>query len=264
MSTIGENIKLTVYGRSHDELVGMKLMGIPAGLPVDIEALQAFMERRAPGRNEWSTSRKEPDKVEFISGVAGGMTDGNTIEAIIRNVDIRSGDYGTLPRPGHADYTAYVKYGETNIGGGQFSGRMTAPICIAGGICKQWLGRMGIGIGAHIRSIGDIEDAAFDPIHPELNAVDPVFPTLEAESGAKMRQHIAAVEETGDSIGGSIECAVTGLPAGIGGALFDGLEGKISQFIFGIPAVKGLEFGSGFAGSQRHPLRQHPTFRKSE
>ncbi len=246
MSTIGENFKLTIYGQSHDEVIGMKLAGIPAGFPVNEEALQTFMERRAPGRNEWSTPRKEPDKVEFISGIANGLTDGNTIEAIIRNVNTRSKDYADLqnrPRPGHADYTAYIKYGTGNVGGGQFSGRLTAPVCIAGGMCRQWLENMGIRIGAHIRSIADIEDTPFDPLRPELDKVDPFFPTLDTGIGGKMRTLIAETHKKGDSVGGSVECAVTGLPAGIGGALFDGIEGKISQYIFGIPAVKGIQFG---------------------
>ena len=246
MSTIGENLKLTVYGRSHDEVIGMKLSGIPAGLKVDEAALQAFMERRAPGRNEWSTPRKEPDKVEFISGIVNGQTDGGVIEAIIRNVNTKSKDYSELqnkPRPGHADYTAFVKYGTDNVGGGQFSGRLTAPICIAGGMCKQWLESMGVHIGAHIASIGDIEDKAFDPIDPEMGEVDSHFPTIDPKIGEKMRTLIAETHAKNDSVGGKIECAIAGLPAGIGGALFDGIEGKISQYIFGIPAVKGIRFG---------------------
>lgn len=244
MSTIGENLKLTVYGCSHDEVIGMKLSGIRAGLPVNEMALQAFMERRAPGRNEWSTPRKEPDKVEFISGITGGMTDGNIIEAIIRNTNTRSGDYEIKkPRPGHADYAAFIKYGEIKPGGGQFSGRLTAPLCIAGGMCKQWLKNMGIQIGAHINSIADITDTPFDPICPEIDKVDEFFPTLDTELGAKMRTLIADTHKKGDSVGGTIECAVTGMPAGIGDALFDGIEGKISQLIFGIPAVKGIQFG---------------------
>lgn len=247
-STFGENLKLTIFGESHGPAIGMTLDGIPAGLSVDTEALQEFLNRRAPGQNDWSTPRKEEDRPEFLSGIAGGVTCGTPIAAIIRNHNTRSGDYDNLkncPRPGHADFTAQIKYGgfQDAAGGGHFSGRLTAPLCIAGGMCKQWLESMGIRIGAHIASIGTVNDAPFDPIAPQFDQVGHIFPTLTAESAEEMRAAIADAKTRGDSIGGTIECAITGLPAGIGEPMFGGIENRISQIIFGIPAVKGIVFG---------------------
>ena len=248
-STIGENLKLTIFGQSHGPAIGMTLDGIPAGLPVDMDALQAFLSRRAPGNNDWSTPRKEADKPVFLSGVTEAHTCGAPIAAVIYNTNTRSGDYDNLkhcPRPGHADYTAQVKYGghQDSAGGGHFSGRLTAPLCIAGGLCKQWLEDMGIQIGAHIQSIGPLEDTRFDPIDPELGKVGSIFPTLTSQAAEDMQSLIAQTRAKGDSVGGRIECAITGLPAGLGEPMFGGIENRIAQIIYGIPAVKGLEFGS--------------------
>lgn len=250
-STYGENLKLSIFGQSHGAAIGMTLDGIPAGLPVDLDQLQAFLNRRAPGQNDWSTPRKEEDKPEFLAGLADGYTCGAPIAAVIHNKNTRSGDYANLkdcPRPGHADYTAQVKYGgyQDAAGGGHFSGRLTAPLCIAGGLCKQWLAEMGIHIGAHILAIGECGDYYFDPMDPELETVGSDFPVLNPEAGDSMRDLISQAKEAGDSIGGIIECAVTGLPAGIGEPIFGGVESKIAQIIYGIPAVKGVEFGIGF------------------
>ena len=248
-STIGENLKLTIFGQSHGPAIGMTLDGIPAGLPVDMDALQAFLSRRAPGNNDWSTPRKEADKPVFLSGVTEAHTCGAPIAAVIYNTNTRSGDYDNLkhcPRPGHADYTAQVKYGghQDSAGGGHFSGRLTAPLCIAGGLCKQWLEDMGIQISAHIQSIGPLEDTRFDPIDPELGKVGSIFPTLTSQAAEDMQSLIAQTRAKGDSVGGRIECAITGLPAGLGEPMFGGIENRIAQIIYGIPAVKGLEFGS--------------------
>ena len=255
-STYGENIKLTIFGESHGPFIGMTLEGIPAGMKVDLEELQLFMNRRAPGQNEFSTPRRELDIPEFSSGIENGYTNGDTIHAIIRNANVRSGDYEALrdcPRPGHADYTAYVKYGgKANMsGGGQFSGRLTAPLCIAGGLCKQWLAERNIRIAAHIVAIGGVVDEPvyLDWLNPDFNSIDKTFPVLNREAGQKMREKISQARADGDSVGGLIECIVTGIPAGIGGPLFDGMESRIAQIIYGIPAVKGLDFGSGFSGS---------------
>ena len=250
-STYGENLKLSIFGQSHGAAIGMTLDGIPAGLPVDLEKLQAFLNRRAPGQNDWSTPRKEEDRPEFLAGLVDGFTCGAPIAAVIRNKNTRSGDYANLkttPRPGHADYTAQVKYGgfQDSAGGGHFSGRLTAPLCIAGGLCKQWLAEMGIHIGAHILAIGECGDQYFDPLDPELDAVDTDFPVLNPESGDAMKELIAQAKAEGDSVGGIIECAVTGLPAGIGEPMFGGVESRIAQIVYGIPAVKGVEFGIGF------------------
>ena len=200
--------------------------GLPSGFKIDMEKLGAFLARRAPG-GKYSTSRKEPDLPEFIAGLADGYTCGAPVTAIIRNTNTRSSDYEYMrfiPRPGHADYTAMVKYGQTRdySGGGQFSGRLTAPLCIAGGIALQLLEEKGISVSAKIESIGG-----------------------ETEE-VKMYELIDKVREEGDSIGGIISCLVTGVPAGVGEPMFDGLENRIAQAVFGIPAVKGIEFGAGF------------------
>lgn len=255
-STYGEHIKLSIFGQSHGAAIGMTLDNIPAGLPVDMEKLQLFLNRRAPGRSETSTSRKEEDKPEFLSGIVDGYTCGAPIAAIIHNTNTRSGDYENLkdcPRPGHADYPAHIKYkGFQDVaGGGHFSGRLTAPLCIAGGLCKQWLEHKGIFIGCHIVSIGGIADEPvyLDWVDPNLKDIPEDFPVLNPESADKMRQIIAKAKADGDSVGGLVECVVTGLPAGIGDPMFLGMESRIAQIVYGIPAVKGLDFGTGFSGS---------------
>ena len=247
-STYGENLKLSIFGQSHGPAIGMTLDGIPAGLPVDMASLQKFLDRRAPGRNEWSTPRKEADSPEFLSGIVNGHTCGAPISAVIYNKNVRSGDYANLedaPRPGHADFTASAKYGiwHDTSGGGHFSGRLTAPLCIAGGLCKQWLEGMGIRIGAHILSVADAFDQAFDPLCPALDAVASGFPVLSEAAEAQMKARIEGARVVGDSVGGMIECAITGLPVGLGEPMFGGVESRIAQIVYGIPAVKGLSFG---------------------
>ncbi len=255
-NTYGENLKLSIFGQSHGPAVGMTLDGIPAGLPMDPDRLQAFLNRRAPGRSEYTTPRREKDIPEFLSGVSDGYTCGAPIAAIIPNCDARTEDYEgqkECPRPGHADYTAQIKYGgfQDAAGGGHFSGRLTAPLCIAGGLCIQWLAEMGIRVGAHIRQIHDIADIPFDPMHPQLDAVRTDFPVLTAACAAEMRNEILKVKAVGDSVGGILECAVVGLPAGLGEPMFGGMESRIAQIVYGIPAVKGVEFGDG-ASAARH------------
>ena len=255
-STYGENLKLSIFGQSHGKAIGMTLDNIPAGLPVDFDKLQNFLNRRAPGQHDYTTPRKEEDKPEFLSGIVGGYTCGAPIAAVIYNTNTRSGDYSNLkdcPRPGHADYTAQIKYGgyQDVAGGGHFSGRLTAPLCIAGGLCKQWLQMRGIQIAGHIVSIAGIAD---DPVYldwmkPDFSLIGEDFPVLNRQAGEKMREAIAQAKKDGDSVGGIIECIVTGIPAGLGSASFGGVEGKLAQIIYGIPAVKGLDFGSGFTGS---------------
>lgn len=250
-STYGQMLKLSIFGQSHGAAIGMTLDGIPAGLPVDEAALCAFLQRRAPGSNPFSTSRKESDAPEFLAGLVDGHTCGAPIAAIIHNTNTRSGDYDNLrdcPRPGHADFAAQIKYGGNQdvSGGGHFSGRLTAPLCIAGGLCKQWLQLQGIEIGAHLAQIGTVCDDAFDPMEPQLHAVSSEFPVLNTSKGEAMKAAIAEAKAAGDSVGGIIECAVTGLPVGLGEPMFGGMEGRIAQIIYGIPAVKGVEFGAGF------------------
>lgn len=250
-STFGQSLKLSIFGQSHGAAIGMTLDGIPAGLPVDFDRLQAFLNRRAPGQNDYSTPRKEADLPEFPAGIVDGFTCGAPIAALIRNTNTRSGDYSDLrdrPRPGHADYTAAVKYGgfQDVAGGGHFSGRLTAPLCIAGGLCLQWLEKQGISVFAHILQIGSVRDQAFDPLNPDPERIHTPFPVLDPEKGAAMQAEISAARSDGDSIGGIVECAITGLPVGLGDPMFDGVENRIASIVFGIPAVKGVDFGSGF------------------
>ncbi len=249
-STYGDNLKLSIFGQSHSPAIGMVLDGIPAGLPVDTEKLQRFLNRRAPGRWDWSTPRKEADVPEFLGGLMEGYTCGAPIAAVIANTNTRSGDYADLkdrPRPGHADYTAQVKYGgfQDAAGGGHFSGRLTAPLCIAGGMCMQWLEEMGINIQAHIEKIGSVSDTPVDPLRPMREYTDACFPVADPTAAAAMKNTILDAKQNGDSIGGMICCCVTGLPAGIGEPMFGGVESKIAQIIYGIPAAKALSFGVG-------------------
>lgn len=224
-STFGNKIKVSIFGQSHSSAIGVTIDGLAAGFEIDMKKLQEFMNRRAPGNSKMSTPRKEADKPEFLSGLVGNVTCGAPVTAIIKNTNTKSSDYEYMkdvPRPGHADYTAHVKYGgyEDVSGGGHFSGRLTAPMCIAGGIFKQILEEKGISIHAEIEEVGG-----------EKNDIEGVVMAAAADN---------------DSVGGIIKCVVTGLPAGFGEPMFDGLENRIAAAIFGIPAVKGIEFGRGF------------------
>ena len=258
MNSYGFNIKLKIYGGSHDEKISMTLEGIPAGEQIDPDALKAFMARRAPGNDAYSTKRKEPDEPVFLSGFDGNVTTGEIIEAVIYNKNQHSGDYSSLvdiPRPSHADFAARMKYGEAVDlrGGGHFSGRLTAPMCIAGGICLQILARKNIHVAAHIASVGNVTDELFDTVNLSETDFDRLhshkFPTISEEKGAEMRSVIEAARLDCDSVGGTVECAAIGLPAGLGEHMFMGVEGRLSGIVFGIPAVKGIEFGLGFGSS---------------
>ena len=227
-SSYGESYRVSIFGESHSSAIGVSIEGLPAGSEIDMVKLQAFMERRAPGRDAHSTARRETDVPEFLCGVKNGVATGAPITAIIRNADTRSNDYANLanvPRPGHADYPAEVKFGgfQDRAGGGHFSGRLTAPLCIAGGIVLQQLERLGVSVSARAIRIGGETE-------PE-----------------RMEAAIAAAREAGDSVGGIVEAEIRGLPTGIGDPMFGGLENRIAQIVFGIPAVKGIEFGEGFA-----------------
>ena len=254
-STYGERLRFTIFGQSHSEAIGVTVEGIPAGQKIDLDALQAFLRRRAPGFDPTSTPRKEEDRVEILSGLVNGTTCGVPLTAIIRNTNTRSGDYEHLrdcPRPGHADFTAQARYnGYQDIaGGGHFSGRLTAPLCIMGGICLQLLAGMNITVGAHIARIGSVFDQMFDPMDITADRLISLkaarFPTLRHGAEEEMRRVILDAAQDGDSVGGIIECAAVGLPAGWGDPMFGGIENRIAQIVFGIPAVKGLEFGEGF------------------
>lgn len=266
-STYGEMLKLSLFGQSHGPAIGMTLDGIPAGLPVDLEKLQHFLNRRAPGNEDFSTTRKEEDRPQILAGIVNGYSCGAPIAAVISNNNTRSSDYSNLkdiPRPGHADLTAQMKYRgyQDAAGGGHFSGRLTAPLCIAGGLCKQWLEQMGIRIRAHIVAIGGVVDEPvyLDWANPDLDAICDDFPVLNPEAGSKMRSKIAEAKAAGDSVGGLIECIATGLPAGLGEPMFGGMESKIAQIIYGIPAIKGLNFGTGFAGSYMRGSENNDSF----
>ena len=227
-SFYGDNFRISIFGESHASAIGVTIEGLPAGSPVDSGKLQAFLDRRAPGRDAFSTSRREADAPEFLCGVKNGIATGAPITAIIRNSDTRSNDYANLaniPRPGHADYPAEVKFGghQDRAGGGHFSGRLTAPLCIAGGIALQQLERLGVSVSARAVRIGGETE-------PE-----------------RMEAAIAAARDEGDSVGGVVEAEICGLPAGVGDPMFGGLENRITQIVFGIPAVKGIESGEGFA-----------------
>lgn len=246
-SSYGENIRLTIFGQSHSPAIGMTLEGVPAGEKIDYDKLGSFMARRAPGNNSYSTPRKEADQPEFLSGVFNDYTCGTPISAIIRNSNTRSQDYSELkrvPRPGHADYTAEVKYKgfQDYTGGGHFSGRLTAPLCIAGGICMQILERKGIEVFARIKSIKNVSDNG--QLTESLGLKS--FPVVDDAQGEKMVALIEEYKAKGDSVGGIIECVVKGLPVGLGDPMFDGMENRIASIVFGIPAVKGIEFGAGF------------------
>ena len=260
-SSYGENLRLTVFGQSHSKAIGMVLEGIPANNEIDTQKLNKFLARRAPGKNKYSTPRLEADEPEFLSGMVDNKTCGAPISAVIYNQNTRSQDYEnlkTVPRPSHADYTAQIKYfGAQDVcGGGHFSGRLTAPMCISGGICLQLLEKEGIQVFARIKSIGNVEDDnEFDS-----SVADKEFPTVSEQAGEKMKKLIEQKRLQGDSVGGIIECIVLGLPAGLGDPMFDGMENKISQIVFGIPAIKGIEFGLGFACAQKSGSENNDEF----
>ena len=267
MSSIfnGCALRLSVFGQSHSEAIGMTLDGIPAGIPLDLDQLQSFLNRRAPGQNDWSTPRKEEDRPEFLAGLKDGKTCGAPITAIIRNHNTRGKDYEqfrVLPRPGHADYTAHLKYSgfQDYYGGGHFSGRLTAPLCMAGGILKQMLAQKEIQCDARILRIGSIVDhSAF------VNSVaEKDFPVVSDEISESMKSLIADARAEGDSVGGVIECVIRNLPGGLGEPMFDGVENRIAQLAFAVPAVKGIEFGSGFKAAETRGSENNDAFTVSE
>ena len=267
-SEFGKLIKVSVFGQSHGRAIGVVVDGLPAGEAVDLTELQAFLDRRKPGKSPLSTARKESDAPTFLSGLENGKTCGAPLCAVIENGDQHSGDYAGLtdtPRPGHADYTANLKWGgHADLrGGGHFSGRLTAPLCIAGGIAKQILSRRGVFVGAHLKEVAGIPDAPFPP-RPTADLFAQIaakpFPVLDDGAGEAMRSAILAAREALDSVGGVVECAAVGLPAGLGDPMFDGIENRLAAALFGIPAVKGLEFGDGFAAARARGSENNDPF----
>ena len=272
-SNFGTSLKVSIFGQSHGKAIGVTLDGLPSGEAIDLSELQAFLDRRRPGTSEVTTQRNEADIPEFLSGVVESgehevTTCGFPLCAVIHNSDQHSSDYNNLrtnPRPSHADYTAFLKYGEARDmrGGGHFSGRLTAPICIAGGICKQILARQGIYVGAHLQRVGRALDEPF-PLHPSKELFEEVAgrnpAVIDPASGLKILDEVYAAKMDTDSVGGIIECAVTGFPAGIGDPMFDGIENELAKALFGIPAIKGVEFGNGFAAAELRGSENNDAF----
>lgn len=266
-SSFGNTLRVTVFGQSHSAGVGCVVEGLPSGFAVDQERIARFMARRAPGNAPWTTPRKEKDAVRILSGLnPDGRTCGAPLAAVIENTNTRSQDYGNImgiPRPGHADFAAWAKWhGEQDIpGGGHFSGRLTGPLCIAGAICLQWLEQQGIRIAAHVDECAGVADehfcaldnspAAAERLRAQMDALADgrEFPAIDKGAARRMTEAIMAARAQKDSVGGVVECVACGLPAGVGSPMFDGLENTIAYAVFGIPSVKGIEFGAGFAAA---------------
>lgn len=274
-SETGTALHLSIFGESHGPAIGCVLDGLPAGEALDLEEIRLQMARRAPGRDQTSTQRVESDTPQILSGTLAGpdgapRTTGAPLAMVIANENQRSGDYGNLsvlPRPGHADYTGHIRYGGFNDirGGGHFSGRLTASLVFAGAVCKQLLRRRGIAVGGHIYRIAGVDDTPFDPVSltaEQLEALSAVpFSLLNKKAEPFMRSAVEEARLAADSVGGIVEAAAVGLPAGMGSPMFDGVENRLAALLFGIPAVKGVEFGDGFGiaalrGSQANDCMQ--------
>ena len=268
-SFYGERLKLSLFGQSHGEAIGITMDGFPAGMVIDMPRLAAEMARRAPGQSKMTTSRREPDAPEFLSGVLEGRTTGQPICAIIRNTNTRSQDYGEgvdLVRPGHADYTGHVRYFgfEDWRGGGHFSGRLTAPITLAGALCSQWLEDKGVKIACHIQQLGSVTDDSFmdaDPAADYAYLKGMHLPVLRAGLDEAMEAEVLAARSDMDSVGGVLECMITGLPAGLGAPFFDSVESVLSHLLFSVPAVKAVAFGEGFGFATLRGSRANDPFR---
>lgn len=269
-STYGDKIKISVFGESHGSGIGVVIDGLPAGVKIDMDKVLVQMARRAPGKDKTATPRLEKDFPKVLSGMLDDTLTGAPLCAVIENTNTKSGDYSNLlacPRPGHSDYTAFVKYNASNDirGGGHFSGRLTAPIVFAGAICRQILESKGIKICAHINNIGTAYDKSFNPVYIEDELIEKLnnssFALINDSVEEEMRAQVEEARLELDSIGGSIECAVTGIEAGFGEPMFDGVEGVIAKAVFGVPAIKGIEFGKGFELAQMRGSQSNDAFR---
>ena len=255
----GNKLKVSIFGESHGVGIGITIDGLPSGVEINMEEVLKEMARRAPGKSKLSTARKEADAPEILSGFFEGKTTGTPLCAVIRNSDMHSKDYGKLKdlmRPGHADYTGFIRYNGFNDyrGGGHFSGRITAPLVFAGAVCKQVLKNKGIDIGAHVKSIGNIEDKSFSEVELNSALFDELktkeLPLLIQEKEQEMRDTVEAARNECDSVGGTIECSVIGINPGVGNPFFDSVESTLAHLMFSVPAVKGIEFGKGFEMSK--------------
>lgn len=272
-SSIGSHYRCSVFGESHGKMIGIEIDGVPPGEAVDENELQAFMARRAPGNSKHATKRKEPDIVHIASGIMDGVTTGFPLMAYIENTNQYSKDYSNLldhPRPSHADYTAHIHYkGFADMrGGGHFSGRLTAPLCIAGGIAKQILRRRGIHVGAQLLQIENIIGTPFDAMNVDAETLESMasmeFPTIDEGANSAMQAAIQVAAAEGDSVGGVVQGAIIGVPVGLGGPMFDGIENRMAQALFGIPGCKGVSFGAGFdAVTMRGSVHNDPFIMKA-
>ena len=268
-SSFGDKLKVTIFGASHGSHIGVVLEGLDAGEMIDKTALAQFMQRRAPKKNVLSTQRREADEVTFVSGVLDDKTSGSPLCALIQNTDAHSKDYANLedvPRPSHADYTARLRFGEAVDlrGGGHFSGRLTAPLCIAGGIALQLLARKGIEIYAHLKSVGEVEDSPLDGLTPDIHLLKVAqgrgVPMVSEARAREAEALIQTLRQEGDSVGGVIECFAIGFPRGKGNPLFDSIESNLAKVLFGVSGVKGVSFGSGFDGVRHRGSEENDPF----
>lgn len=265
----GNRLHISIFGQSHSKAIGVVIDGLPAGELINLQAVEHFMARRAPGQNSLTTPRKEADTPIILSGIVDGRTCGAPVCMEIENNEAQSRDYENIrdvPRPMHADYPAFVKAGGFNDirGGGQYSGRLTAPLCFAGAVCMQLLEKRNVKIAAHIASIADVDDQLFDPVNVNADTLNllstKAFPVLDDQAGKLMQIRVGAAREEKDSVGGTVECCAVGYPAGLGDPMFDGLENHLAQVVFGIPAVKGMEFGAGFSSSRMRGSEHNDPF----
>lgn len=266
-ATYGKIFKITIFGESHSESIGIVLDGVPSGIELDFEEIKSEMGRRAPGKNAFSTPRCEDDLPEIQSGIFNGKTCGTPICAIIKNTNTRSKDYEPdVLRPSHADLTGIIRYDGFNDyrGGGHFSGRLTAPLVFAGAIAKQILKNEDIEIFAHIKNIGKVYDDGIDAVTPDINALRELkketLPLIDKSKEKEIEKEILSAKENKDSVGGSIETVICGLGAGLGSPFFDSVESRISQMLFSVPAVKAVEFGVGKAFSEMNGSNANDEF----
>lgn len=269
VSSWGQHLRITIFGESHGPQIGVVLDGLPPGEELDLESIQAFLRRRAPGRTPWSTARREEDSFSIVSGFYQGCTTGTPLCALLANKDVRSESYTQfqqLPRPSHADYTGWIRYAGANDprGGGHFSGRLTAPLCLAGAIALQILSRRGVTVAARLAQIGPVQDVPLDlarPDPPLLHALTKKdFPVVDDTKGREMQAAIEAARADGDSVGGVIQALVLGLPPGLGDPIFGGVESRAASLLYGIPAVKGVSFGAGFQVCARRGSENNDAF----